>query len=102
MANEVSEERWETGRGDGAGVYLAGSPATRQRIGDFGLGGTIESEVAARRAELAAAAPELLEALRITAGNLSTLNAARADQGIAPLDAWLAVVEAAIRRAEGA
>jgi hypothetical protein len=53
-------ERWETGRGDGAGVYLATNPAARHRVGDFGEGGKEGSAMAHARATLAATAPEML------------------------------------------
>lgn len=60
----LTDERWETGNGDGAGVYLVGDPRARTRIGHFGEGGKVDSALAVRRATLAAAAPDLLEALR--------------------------------------
>jgi imidazolonepropionase-like amidohydrolase len=60
----VACERWETGKGDGAGIYLAGSPKVRTRIGDFSEAGKVDSALASRRATLAAAAPRMLRALR--------------------------------------
>ncbi len=57
-------ERWETGRGDGAGLYIAGNPKRRVKIGDFALGGRAgDSATCHERALLAAQAPLMYEAL---------------------------------------
>ena len=51
---------------------------------------------------LFAAAPDLLEALRVTAGNIRSLGPAGAlDQVPMPYVQWLAMVEAAVAKAEG-
>lgn len=52
-------------------------------------------------ARIVAAAPDMAEALRTTRSNIVTLNACHADKGIAQYDAWLAVVDAALAKAEG-
>lgn len=54
-------ERWETGRGDGGRLYIAG--VRRVSIADFGLGGVVPSDVAHDRAQIAAQAPRMYEAL---------------------------------------
>jgi hypothetical protein len=58
-----SGERWEIGRGDGAGLYLV-TRNTKQRIkiADFAFGG-VASGLAAERALIAAQAPRMYEAL---------------------------------------
>ncbi len=57
-------ERWETGRGDGAGLYVVGNPKRRVKIGDFALGGRAGgSATCHERALLAAQAPLMYEAL---------------------------------------
>jgi hypothetical protein len=58
-------ERWETGRGDGTGIYLAGDPKRRAKIGDFGEGGRAPggNASAVERARIAAQAPLMYEAL---------------------------------------
>jgi hypothetical protein len=53
-------------------------------------------------ARLIAAAPDLLEALRVTAGNIRSLGPAGALDAVPePYRLWLAVVESAIAKAEG-
>lgn len=52
-------------------------------------------------ARLIAAAPELLEALRITRGNVASLGPAGALEPYAPYREWLAMIDAAIAKATG-
>lgn len=53
-------------------------------------------------ARLIAAAPDLLDVLRVTAGNIRSLGPAGALANVyTPYEVWLAVVEAAIAKAEG-
>lgn len=56
-------ERWETGRGDGGSLYLAGDPKRRRQVADFSLGGKVPSGCAHGRALIAAQAPLMYEAL---------------------------------------
>lgn len=56
-------ERWETGRGDGEGLYIAGDPKHRVKIADFGAAGRIPSSVGHQRALVAAQAPRMYEAV---------------------------------------
>ncbi len=52
-------------------------------------------------ARLMAAAPELLEALKITRGNIASLGPAGALTPYTPYQEWLAMVDAAIAKATG-
>lgn len=72
-------ERWETGRGDGSGIYIVGDPKRRVKIGDFALGGQAgDSTTCHERAQLAAQAPLMYEAL------LDLISSAREDGFFAP------------------
>lgn len=58
---------------------------------------------AIRNVELFAAAPQLLDALRVTASNIRSLGPAGALGRVPmPYTEWLALVDAAIAKAEGA
>lgn len=52
-------------------------------------------------ARLIAAAPDLLEALRITRGNVASLGPAGALEPYAPYRVWLAMIDDAIAKATG-
>jgi hypothetical protein len=71
-------ERWATGRGDDGRVYIA--DVRRAAIADFGLGGQVPSDVAHERAQLAAQAPLMYEAL------LDLISGMRDDGSIVELD----------------
>jgi hypothetical protein len=65
------------------------------------IGGISNGEVVAN-VRLIAAAPEMLEALEVTAENIRSLGPAGAlSKVFAPYEEWLKVVEAAIARAKG-
>jgi hypothetical protein len=57
----IAGERWTTGRGDAGRLDIVG--VRRVAIADFGLGGAVPSDVAYERAQLAAQAPRMYEAL---------------------------------------
>ena len=106
----TTAERWETGRGDGSGIYLAGAPATRRKIGDFSEGGRSDSsEVCQARAQLAAAAPTMAHAIReawrdledILTGNVVGGHPDIDDQTRRDLQATADALEAVLAKAEG-
>lgn len=89
-------------RSDAVGTGYYGAIATvTQRDPHPVHGGGVSQVTAEANAALFVAAPKMHEALLTTRDNIRSLNAARLDRGIAPFDAWLAVIEAALAKAEG-
>ena len=69
--------------------------------GRHGLAGRRNGDEVAANARLMAAAPELLEALQITRGNIASLGPAGALTPYTSYQEWLAMVDAAIAKATG-
>lgn len=74
----------------GSGLLIIHSPQ------DSGLAATRREQ----DATLIAAAPELLEALKTTAGNIRSLHSSTGGELYAAYTEWLKTVEAAIKKAE--
>jgi hypothetical protein len=100
---------FETFDGDAVGFHItehvAGScrpiASFRQKLGAMHAYPLSSGEIAAN-GNLFAAAPELLEALKTTEGNIRSLGCAGAlDQIPSPYRGWLKVVQEAIAKAEG-